>query len=54
MLQAFISGHFYDYENTKFKWPLKILISHKVTKKRYFKQKFQASEKYVHFFALDK
>ncbi len=31
----------------------KILILHKINKKGYFKQKCQASEKYVHFFALN-
>ncbi len=31
----------------------KIWILHKINKKLYFKHKFQASEKYVHFYALN-
>ncbi len=31
----------------------KIRILHKINKKGYFKQKYQASEKYVHFYALN-
>ncbi len=31
----------------------KIIILHKINKKGYFKQKCQASEKYVHFYALN-
>ncbi len=31
----------------------KIRILHKINKKGYFKQKCQASEKYVHFYALN-
>ncbi len=31
----------------------KIRILHKINKKVYFKQKCQASEKYVHFYALN-
>ncbi len=31
----------------------KILILHKINKKGYFKQKCQASEKYVNFYALN-
>ncbi len=30
-----------------------IRILHKINKKGYFKQKCQASEKYVHFYALN-
>ncbi len=32
----------------------KIRILHKINKKVYFKQKCQASEKYVNFYALNK
>ncbi len=31
----------------------KIWILHKINKKRYFKQKYQASEKYVYLYALN-
>ncbi len=31
----------------------KTIISHKINKKGYFKQKCQASEKYVHLYALN-
>ncbi len=56
--QAFISWNFYDYglqimktQNSVYQ---KIRILHKInTKKLYFKQTYQASEKYVHFYALN-
>ncbi len=40
-----------DNENPKFCVSIRIL--HKINKKGYFKQKCQASEKYVHFYALN-
>ncbi len=57
IFQAFISWHFDDYGLQIIKTPnsvsQKIRILHKINKKWYFKQKFQASEKYVHFYALN-
>ncbi len=57
IFQAIISWTFDDYglqimktQNSVFQ---KIRILHKINKKGYFKQKCQASEKYVHFYALN-
>ncbi len=57
IFQAFISWHFDDYGlqimKTQNSVPQKIRILHKSIKIGDFKQKCQASEKYVHFYALN-
>ncbi len=53
----FISLHFDDYGlqimKTQNSVSRKVRILHRINKKWYFKQKCQASEKYVYFYALD-
>ncbi len=57
IFQAFISIHFDDcglqIMKTQNLISQKIRILHKINKKGYFKQKCQASEKYVLFYALN-
>ncbi len=58
IFHAFISWNFNDYGIQIMKKQnsvsQKIVILHKINKKKgYFKQKFQASEKYVHVYALN-
>ncbi len=56
-ISSLISWHFVDYGlqimKTQNSVSQKIIILHKIIKKGYFKQKCQASEKYVNFYALN-
>ncbi len=56
-VKPFVSWHFDDYGlqimKTQNAVSQKIWILHNINKKGYFKQKYQASEKYVHFYALN-
>ncbi len=57
IFQAFISWNFDDYGlqimKTQNSVSQNIWILQKINKKGYFKQKCQASEKFVHFYALN-
>ncbi len=57
IFQAFISCNFDDYGlqimKTQNSVSQKIRIIHKINEKGYFKQKCQASERYVNFYALN-